>query len=121
MRPLYPALDSKPLAPNQYGNAPQGSNGSQSLMDSDARPAFSAAQPSPSLELQLGPQEMQVSANHDTLDTCVTPPLSAAFFQLPGIHVNKAILLSPEVCFGRNDQQALCKLQLPTYVIINPC
>lgn len=61
MRPLYPALDSKPLAPNQYGNAPQGSNSSHSLMDADARPAFSAAQPSPSLELQLGPQELPVS------------------------------------------------------------
>lgn len=61
--PLYPTLDSKPLAANQYRTSPSGSfaqshsNGS-SLMDADNPSRHS--QPSPSLELQLGPQELQV-------------------------------------------------------------
>ncbi len=62
--PLYPTLDSKPLAAMQYRKASNDSmpssygNGS-SLMDADNQ--LRQSQPSPSLELQLGPQEMQVS------------------------------------------------------------
>ena len=86
MRPLYPALDSKPLAPNQYGNVPQGNNNSQSLMDADARPPFSAAQPSPSLELQLGPQEMPVSSIFDTSNASMSNTTVQLSHFLPGIH-----------------------------------
>ena len=79
--PLYPALDNKPLAPIQYGNSPQSNASSQSLMDADVRPARSAAPPSPRLELQLGPQEMQVDLQTGPWDrltykSCVAEPAS---------------------------------------------
>ncbi|KAK9868937.1 hypothetical protein WJX84_002248 [Apatococcus fuscideae] len=60
MGPMYPALDSKPLAPIQYGSSPHGSSSSASLIDADSQPRQPLQQPSPSLELQLGPQQMQV-------------------------------------------------------------
>ena len=68
--PLYPEFDKGPLPPVDYGYSRQSNSSSANLMDAPVpqqrqqqASLLDAYQPSPQVELQLGPQEVEVSSS----------------------------------------------------------
>ena len=106
--PLYPTLDSKPLTSVQYRSsqapAANGHSGGSSLMDADGQ--LRHLQPSPSLELQLGPQELQVykcllsHARDLSIVALLCAPLPDALCLKDRDPCNGSLLLSPSCTFA---------------------
>lgn len=68
--PLYPDFDKGPLPPVDYGYSRQSNGSAANLMDAPVpqqrqqqASLLDAYQPSPQVELQLGPQEVEVSSS----------------------------------------------------------
>ena len=68
--PLYPEFDKGPLPPVDYGYSRQSNGSAANLMDAplaqqqqQQASLLDAYQPSPQVELQLGPQEVEVSSS----------------------------------------------------------
>ena len=73
--PLYPEFDKGPLPPVDYGYSRQSNGSAAHLMDAPVpqqrqqqASLLDAYQPSPQVELQLGPQEVEVSSSQPLLD-----------------------------------------------------
>ena len=72
--PLYPEFDRGPLPPVDYGYSRQSNGSAANLMDAPVpqqrqqqASLLDAYQPSPQVELQLGPQEVEVSSSQALL------------------------------------------------------